>query len=57
MTNYIIAGLIIAVWIYVAMNFSWSQNVSVGVNLFAGFMAIILLALVHWIPFWLIFMK
>ena len=57
MINYIIAGLILAVWIFVAMNFSWSPNVRLSVNLFAGLGAIILLGLVHWIPFWLIFLK
>ena len=57
MSNYIIAGLILAVWIYVAMTFSWSTKASLSINLFAGLGAIILLGLVHWIPFWLIFMK
>ncbi len=33
MINYVIAGLIIAIWIFVAMSFSWSPNVSRGVNL------------------------
>ena len=57
MSNYIIAGLILAVWIFVAMSFSWNPKVSLGANLFAGLGAIILLGLVHWLPFWLIFMK
>ena len=57
MINYIIAGIIIAVWIFVAMSFSWSPNVSRSVNLFAGLGAIILLAIVHWVPFWLIFLR
>lgn len=55
--NYLIAGVILALWLYVAMIFSWSPKASLTVNLFAGFMAVVLLGVVYWVPFWLIFLK
>jgi len=55
--NYLIAFLILAVWSSVAMNISWNSKYSLGTNLFTGFGTIVLIGVVHWIPFWLIFMK
>ena len=55
--NYLIAFLILATWSYVAMNITWNSKYGLGTNLFAGFGTIVLIGVVHWIPFWLIFMK
>ena len=55
--NYLISFIILIVWCYVVMVISWNSKISIGVNLFAGIATIILIGLVHWIPFWLIFMK
>ena len=57
MMNYLIAFLILAVWCYVAVSFSWTPKVSPAANLFAGLGAVVLIGIVHWLPFWLIFMK
>lgn len=55
--NYLIAGAILLVWIYIALSFSWDPNTRTGINLFLGFSVVILLGLIYWIPFWLIFVK
>lgn len=57
MMNYLIAFLILATWSYIAMNISWNSKYGLGTNLFAGFGTIVLIGIVHWIPFWLIFLR
>ena len=55
--NYIIAGTILLIWIYISMSFTWDPNVSLTVNIIMGLVCIILLGLIYWVPFWLIFLK
>lgn len=55
--NILFSVLIITAWVYIAMSIFWSPTASFRTNMFFGLMTIIFLGLIHWIPFWLIFMK
>lgn len=55
--NYILAIMMICFWFVVLSGFIWDPNYSTFTNVTIIFLTILLLVFVHWVPFWLIFLK
>lgn len=53
--NYILAATILILWFSLTMYMSWDKTVSKAHNIFYGTLAYLALVIIHWIPFYLIF--
>ena len=48
---------IMTFWVLVITTFSWDPKASWAANVTIIFFTLLILGLVHWVPFWLIFLK
>ena len=55
--NYVIAGIIIAIWCWLAGGWCWNPKASTMVNIVMILITIFVIGIIHWVPFYLIFIK
>lgn len=53
----ILGYLILAVWIFMVSMITWDESQSEFVNIVNAILIILLFGAIHWLPFWLIFVR
>lgn len=55
--NYFFAGLIYSIWTLIVIFTGWDNKISKVHNVLIGVIEVGILTMVHWVPFWLIFLR
>lgn len=55
--NYILAGAILLVWLFLITFMIWDPKASTLINIWGGLFVFVITGVVYALPFWLIFLK